>query len=45
MIRRHFRRYYKTMLREPSEQLDLVANRQMNYSHDHHMIQMDNEDC
>ncbi len=49
MIRRHFRRHYKTMLRE-SEQLEyvddkqyaLVINRQKS---NHHVIQIDNEDC
>ncbi len=44
MIRRHFRRYYKTMLREP-EQLEYVEDKQYQQNSDHHIIQIDNDDC
>jgi hypothetical protein len=44
MIRRHFRRHYKAMLREP-EQLEYIDDKQYNrQKSNHHTIQIDNDD-
>lgn len=49
MIRRHFRRYYKSMLRE-NEQFDDIDDRQYSLvinrsKSDRHVIQIDHDDC